>query len=411
MASGYGSTKRSIGMISNMNNSSYDVVVCGAGIVGMATALQLAKNQFKVAILAPKIPPKHSLGEQYHPRIYAISLASQQFLESLGVWSMMPEERRNPVRQMEVHGDLDGMIVLDAKQSQMLELAYIVESGEIENALFSALKVYGVPWIEDKFQSYEQWHGKIECESGQVLKTKLLVGADGARSAVRQNCSIRHEAKAYGDSGLVAQLTVEKPHLDTAIQWFGDFGVLAFLPLPDTADGHQVSMVWSAPQQIANKYQAMPADELAERLPVALQAIALGRLGQLSLRSPMYGFPLTLESSGMIGPGVALVGDAAHRVHPLAGQGLNLGLGDVESLCKVLIERESVRELSDMRLLHRYKNQRAEAIFNMRLATDGLYQLFSIDFPPIAMLRNQGLNLVDKLPLLKKYFVRSAAGN
>ena len=397
--------------MSKMKNISYDVVVCGAGIVGMAAALQLAKYQFNVAILAPKIHPKHSLGEQYHPRIYAISLASQQFLEHLGIWSMMPNERRNPVRQMEVHGDLDGMIVLDAKQSQMLELAYIVESGEIENALFNALKVYGVPWIEDTFKSYDQWHGSIECGSGQIIKTQLLIGADGANSTVRQACGIRHERKAYGDSGLVAQLTVDKPHLDAAIQWFGDFGVLAFLPLPDTADGHQVSMVWSAPQYIADKYQAMDSDELAKRLPNALQAIAQGRLGNVTLRSPMYGFPLTLESSGMIGPGVALVGDAAHRVHPLAGQGLNLGLGDVETLCKVLTDRESVRALNDIRLLQRYKHQRAEAIFNMRVATDGLYRLFSINLPSVAMLRNAGLKLVDKMPLLKHYFVRSAARN
>lgn len=397
--------------MSNNKQMTYDVVVCGAGIVGMAAALQLAKNQVRVAILAPKIQPKHSLGEQYHPRIYAISLASKQFLESLGVWQMMPAERRNPVRQMEVHGDLDGVIVLDAQQSQMLELAYIVESGEIEMALFNALKVYGVPWIEDKFKSYEQWQGQIQCESGQQLQTKLLIGADGARSTVRELCGIRHEFKAYGDNGLVAQLTVEKPHLDTAIQWFSDSGILAFLPLPDTTDGHQVSMVWSAPQHIAKKYQAMSAEELGERLPPALQAIAQRRLGEVKLRSQMFGFPLTFESSGMVGPGVALVGDAAHRVHPLAGQGLNLGLGDVETLCKILIEREPMRDLNDMRLLQRYKHQRAEAIFNMRFATDGLYRLFAINSPVVAMLRNSGLKLVDKVLPLKKYFVRSAAGN
>jgi ubiquinone biosynthesis UbiH/UbiF/VisC/COQ6 family hydroxylase len=397
--------------MSNIKNLSYDVVVCGAGIAGMAAALQLAKNQIKVAILAPQIQPRHNLGEQYHPRIYAISLASQNFLESLGVWQMMPAERRNPVRQMEVHGDLDGVIVLDAQESQMLELAYIVESGEIENALYNALKVYGVPWIDDTFKSFEQWQGQIECGSGQIIKAKLLIGADGARSTVRQACSIRHEFKAYGDTGLVAQLNVEKPHLDTAVQWFGDFGVLAFLPLPDTQDGHQVSMVWSAPQHLAAKYQAMSPEELAERLPPALQAIAQRRLGELSLRSPMFGFPLTFESSGMIGPSVALVGDAAHRVHPLAGQGLNLGLGDVETLCKILIERESVRDINDLRLLQRYRNQRAEAIFNMRFATDGLYRLFAIRSPMVAMARNAGLKVVDKMPFLKKYFVRSAAGN
>ena len=397
--------------MSNIKNLSYDVVVCGAGIAGMAAALQLAKNQIKVAILAPQIQPRHNLGEQYHPRIYAISLASQNFLESLGVWQMMPAERRNPVRQMEVHGDLDGVIVLDAQESQMLELAYIVESGEIENALYNALKVYGVPWIDDTFKSFEQWQGQIECGSGQIIKAKLLIGADGARSTVRQACSIRHEFKAYGDTGLVAQLNVEKPHLDTAVQWFGDFGVLAFLPLPDTQDGHQVSMVWSAPQHLAAKYQAMSPEELAERLPPALQAIAQRRLGELSLRSPMFGFPLTFESSGMIGPSVALVGDAAHRVHPLAGQGLNLGLGDVETLCKILIERESVRDINDLRLLQRFRNQRAEAIFNMRFATDGLYRLFAIRSPMVAMARNAGLKVVDKMPFLKKYFVRSAAGN
>ena len=199
--------------------------------------------------------------------------------------------------------------------------------------------------------------------------------------------------------------------MDTAIQWFGDFGVLAFLPLPDTSDGHQVSMVWSAPQHIAAKYQAMSPEELAQRLPAALNSIAQRRLGEVKLRSRMFGFPLTLESSGMVGPGVALVGDAAHRVHPLAGQGLNLGLGDVETLCDVLIERESVRDLNDWRLLQRYKHRRAEAIFNMRFATDGLYRLFAINSPMVAMARNTGLKLVDKMSFLKRYLVRSAAGN
>lgn len=392
-------------------NNQYEVVVCGAGIAGMATALQLAKKQFKVAILSPKVQPQHNLGEQYHPRIYAISKASQQFLETLGVWGMMPAERRNPVSQMEVHGDLDGKIVLDASQSQQINLAYIVESGEIEQALFNALSVYGVTWIDDKFKHYDQWEGLVDCESGQQLKTQLLVGADGARSAVRKNCGIRHDFKAYGDSGMVAQLTVEKPHHNAAIQWFGDLGILAFLPLPDTSDGHQVSMVWSAPQAIVDEYMALEPEELAKGLSSALRAMTQGRLGDVQLRSRMFAFPLTLERSAMVGPGVALVGDAAHRVHPLAGQGLNLGLGDVETLCRILSEREDVRKLNDPRLLQRYKNQRAEAIFNMRVATDGLYRLFSINLPPIAMLRNAGLNLVDKLSLVKKYLVNSAAGN
>lgn len=389
------------------------VIVCGAGIVGMAMTLALSKKGIKTRLLAPKYIAQAGLGEAYHPRIYAISLASQRLLNELGVWSLLPAARLTAVNQMQIQGDQAGQLTLSAEAGELNELAWIVESGEIESALQKALTIYGVEWLDDKVADLSLQSAQkvlIHTEKGQSYATDLVIAADGANSVIRQKAGIWHQSKSYESKGLVAQFTVEKSHQNTAYQWFTDEGVLAFLPLPDTQDGHQISMVWSASDVTAKELEALSKEELAEVLRKRVGHLSQDMLGQITLRSPMYAFPLTLEKSGMIAPGVALVGDAAHRVHPLAGQGLNLGLGDVQTLCDVLSEKPTYRELGDVRVLQRYQRERSVPIAHMRWVTDGLHSLFSSQFEPVKAVRNIGMDMVSRLPFLKEFLIKKASG-
>ncbi len=389
------------------------VIVCGAGIVGMAMSLALSQKGIKTRLLAPKYVAQASLGEVYHPRIYAISLASQRLLNELGVWSLLPENRLTAVEQMQIQGDQAGQLNLSAELGELHELAWIVESGEIEAALQKALMIYRVEWLDDKVIDLSlnpSAHPVVHTEKGHSYTADLVIAADGSNSVIRQKAGIWYQAKSYESKGLVAQFTTEKSHHHTAYQWFTEEGVLAFLPLPDTQDGHQISMVWSASNDVAKELESLNPEELALVLQKRIGHLSQDMLGELTLRSPMYGFPLTLEKSGMVAQGVALVGDAAHRVHPLAGQGLNLGLGDVQTLCRILSEKPHYRELGDSRLLQTYQRERSVPIAHMRWVTDGLHGLFSSQLEPIKAVRNIGMDIVAKLPFVKEFLIKKASG-
>lgn len=388
--------------------SKQEILVCGSGIAGLAMALGLARKGFDATLLGPP-PPRPALGaDDYHPRVYAISLASRRLLESLGVWQLMEARRVTPVEAMEVHGDTGGTVTLHAWQASQEHLAWIIESGEMERVLQQAIQVYGVRWWQEKLTALE---GRVACtDQGRRLPFELLVGADGARSQVRRFAGISHESKPYGDTGVVAHLHAELPHQNVAVQWFTGDSILALLPMPDTANGHQVSMVWSLREQAAAELMAMEPEARAAFLEARLAAATGGRLGQLRLRSTPFAFPLFLERSGMVAPGVALVSDAAHRVHPLAGQGLNLGLGDVQELLRVLVDKKNFRSPGDERVLNRYRRARAQPLLAMSAATDGLHRLFAAQAAPVVALRNLGMQAADRLPMVKRFLIGGAAG-
>lgn len=390
-----------------MSNNS--ILVCGTGIAGLACAAALARAGERVTLLGPRPRLPLPQPDAYFPRVYAISGASRALLERLGVWQALPPERITPVQTMDIHGDASGRLVLDAWQAASDTLAWILESSEIERALQQAVGMLGVEWITDNFTDFDG--AKVRTDSGRTFEAGLVVGADGAKSRVRAAAGIAHRARAYGHTGLVAHLNIEWPHQGIAHQWFTGDSVLALLPMPDTADGPQVSMVWSLPSSQAERWLALDADERKQALPRALRGITGSTFGALQLRSAVHGFPLSIEATDLIGGRVALVGDAAHRVHPLAGQGLNLGLGDVDALVQCVQGREAFRPVGDARVLERYRRLRREPVLTMGAVTDGLQRLFGWQAPPAVMARNLGMLAIDRLPGVKRLLVQAARGS
>lgn len=388
--------------------SKNQIVVCGTGIVGLAAALGLARDGQKVVLLGPRKQPEPAQPDVYFPRVYALSAESRRFLEQLGVWGMLDADRVTPVESMQVYGDAGGHVALQAWQAVQQQMAWILESSELERVLQQAVRVFGVAWHDDRFAALQ--NGTVLTESGRSLPAALVIGADGAKSPVRAAAGISFTSRPYHQTGLVTHLTAERPHSNAAMQWFTSDGVLALLPMPDTSEGHQVSMVWSMPDEHAKALQAMPADERDARLQTLLLSASGGALGRLTVRSGVHGFPLFLERSQMVAPGVALAGDAAHRVHPLAGQGLNLGLGDVSALLGILRERPQGCGPGQLNLLRRYKRARAEPVLAMSLVTDGLHRLFASNLAPVVAARNMGMTLVDRLPFVKRALIAGASG-
>ena len=386
------------------------IVICGAGIVGMASALALARGGCKDVVLLgpPALAPSPSQERNtFHPRVYAISLASQQFLTSIGVWSMLDMNRIQRVEAMEIRGDKFGALYLRAWQAAQTELTWIVEAAEIERVLAQALKVYGVRWVGDTLTQYQNATGTTA--SGQTWEADLWVAADGASSKLRTLAGLPYQDDPYDAIGVVGHLNCERPHQSVALQWFAPEGVLGLLPLPDTDVGHQVSMVWSLKTAHAERLLAMAPDQQAVELASSLKQTTRARLGELQLRGQLRGFGLGVAKSAMIGSKMALVGDAAHRVHPLAGQGLNLGLGDAQALSEAVSKREVFLSAGDPLVLRRYRRERAQALLEMRLVTDGLKRLFDTTLPPLPWLRNAGLSLVDRFPLVKRLLIESAS--
>lgn len=382
-----------------MSEQRYQAVIVGAGLVGAATALALGRQGFTVALVERQPPAVPS--EAWDTRIYAVSPAHQRFLERLGAWQRMDAGRVQPVFRMDVAGDAGGALRLDAYEAGVSHLAAIVESGRLQHALWRAIEDDGnvVLHCPAAIDSIAREAGliRLALADGTVLETELLVGADGAASRVREWAGLASTLTPYGQSGVVANFKCELPHRGTAFQWFSDGDILAWLPLTRNC----MSMVWSTRTAHADELVALDAPSLAD----AVRAAGHSRLGALRLLTPAAAFPLRLiRVDAPVAPGVALVGDAAHGVHPLAGQGVNLGFGDVEALADVLARHR--RTPGDLRVLQAYARQRAEPVQRMQALTHGLHHLFAAEHG--GWQRNAGMSIVDRLPPLKAALVREA---
>jgi len=409
-----------------MQPAHHDIVICGTGLAGLATALGLARGLAHTGLRPCLLGRKRNIPRlepnQHHPRVYAISPPSQQFLKRLGVWDLLDAARITPVESMQVVGDAGGCVALHGWQRMQAELAWIVESDALEIALRQALKMFEVEWVEEPFAQLARGRDttSVITPSGRALSAQLVIGADGAHSAMRQAAGIQSREYAYGQSGLVANLVSSTPHLNTARQWFDHGEILALLPMPDvtanlTTTQPQVSMVWSMDETRARNLIALPHQEQAQRLQTLLAGMTGNAPDALRVHSEILSFPLTRLDSDVIAAhgqtGVALVGDAAHRVHPLAGQGLNLALGDVEQLVRVLREKPPLVPCGDASVLRRYRRLRVQPVWAMRTATDGLQRLFASRLPAVVWGRNLGMQCVEHLPWLKQRLIAAASRN
>lgn len=379
----------------------FDVAVVGGGLVGAALARAL--RGASVALIAQDRPA--APGPGFDARIYAISPGNARFLADLQAWQRIPAARLTPVHAMRVHGD-DGRSVIefDAYGAGVSELAWIVEDGALQNALWHDLALQDqlqviAPAACERIEFGET--ARLTLGDGRAIEARLAVGADGARSLVRAKAGIAAQERPYGQVAVVANFACQRRHQNVALQWFQGGPVLALLPLP----GNHVSMVWSTGEAHAARLLALAPEALADEVAQA----AGHALGELDLVTPARGFPLRrLVAERMVAPRAALVGDAAHVVHPLAGQGANLGFQDARELAQVLAAREPFRDPGDLRLLRRYERARAEAVLAMRGTVHGLYWLFDAHSAPLAWLRNAGLDLTDRLAALKNVLVRQA---
>jgi 2-octaprenylphenol hydroxylase len=388
----------------------HDVVVVGAGMVGAALALALARDGFDVAVVEPRPPAPWRGEDDVDLRVVALAPSALELLQRVDVWTSIVESRACAYRTMRVWDALaPGALAFDAADERNESaLGWIVENKLIQHALWQALErdariTLRCPSRVAATQS-DTRRRVLTLDDGSTLAAPLVIAADGADSTLREMAGIAVTDRHYGQRAVVAHVTTERPHASTAWQRFVPHATIAFLPL---GDGRS-SIVWSVPDAEAARLLALDDGAFCRELGAAFDF----RLGEIVASTPRAAFPLRLRlAQRYIAPRLALVGDAAHVVHPLAGQGVNLGFRDVDELCRVLHEaRAAQRDFASAAVLRRYERSRRSDNTLSAHAFDAIQRVFGSTSIPLAAARGAGLALVNRLPPLKRLFARHAAG-
>ena len=398
-----------------------DVVVVGGGIAGKACALGLAQLGLQTIQIAPDLDQAVPApqGSEWGQRIYAFSPGTQKLLAHLQVWDAIDHSRMQAVRDMRIFGDRGekhDQLHLSAFEAGTPQLAWIGESNVIEHTLDQASRFQSkLERITDVVESIEvdSAGAILRLNNGSALQAQLVIAADGANSSIRTKLGISAKEESYSQSAVVANWICTNAHLDTAYQWFLPGGdIVAMLSLPNK----QVSMVWSTSPENAAELLKLDQAVWSEKFALIANGAIAKQLGVLTLNSTPAAFPLRrIRASRFIGPEenpkVALIGDAAHVMHPLAGQGLNLGLRDVATLLNILSKRESFRLPNDKVLLRRYERQRQGDTSALLWVTDKLKKLFSASSGTEKQLRNWGLGIVNRSHFIKRRLIERALGD
>ena len=389
-----------------------DIVIVGGGLNGPALALALAKSGFRVVVVDARVATARA-DVGFDGRAYALAVASKRLLEVIGVWPRL-EGRVQPILQIKASDGVAGQgpapffLTFDHAEMEEGPMGFMAEDRLLYSAFLAAMAEVGIELISGETvvsQEVTAQGAEVILASGRVVRGSVLIGCDGRGSGVAARAGIGRTGWRYGQTALVTAIRHEKDHQGIAQQFFMPSGPLAILPL---AGGHLSSIVWSETEAQAAAIQALGDADYLE----ALRPRFGDFLGEIALAGERFTYPLSLTlANSFVAPRVALVGDAAHGVHPIAGQGLNLGLRDVGALAQVLIEAQRRGEdIGAADVLERYQRWRRFDSTALALGMDGVTRLFSNDNPVLRLGRDLGMGLVNAVPGLRRGFMRQAAG-
>ncbi|MCU1740326.1 MULTISPECIES: 2-octaprenyl-3-methyl-6-methoxy-1,4-benzoquinol hydroxylase [Pseudomonas] len=391
-----------------------DVLIVGAGMVGSALALALKDSGLEILLLdgSPLSVKPFDPQAAFEPRVSALSAASQRILERLGVWGGISARRASPYRDMQVwDGSGTGQIHFSAASVHAEVLGHIVENRVVQDALLERLHdcdmgLLANARLEQMRRSGDDW--LLTLADGRKLRAPLVIAADGANSAVRRLAGCATREWDYLHHAIVTSVRSSQPHQMTAWQRFTDDGPLAFLPLERDGQQDWCSIVWSTTPEQAQRLMLLEEDEFCRELERAFE----GRLGTVLSADSRLCVPLRQRhAKRYVAEGLALIGDAAHTIHPLAGQGVNLGFLDAAVLAEELLHaRERGERLADVRVLSRFERRRMPHNLGLMAAMEGFERLFQADSLALRWLRNTGLKSVEQMPEAKALFVRQALG-
>ena len=385
-----------------------DVVVVGAGLVGLTAVVALAQQGRRVVLVDAKPKPVYQM-QDWDARIYALTPATESFLKTIGVWDAVDLSRINPVHAMtlwHVDGDSSQQNPLNllAEDANITQLACIAESSNLLQALWQQIDALAVPvvmGVPSHDLQYTDDKIVLVLDNHASIVARLLVAADSAHSFVRQHLAISTKVKDFNQLALVANYQIEKPHGNIAYQWFSSHETLALLPLPN----QHVSMVWALARADAERLLMLKGAELALTLEKQIDYL----LGSLKPVSQTFSFELRqVTARALIANRVVLIGDAAHQVHPMAGQGANLGFRDVIGLVDLIAHTHALQDIGDQAFLRGYERARKTDIAGMNALTSGLDSLFATDSPLLKRMTAVGMRQLSNLPRLKAFLIKQA---
>ncbi len=381
-----------------------DIIVVGAGLVGLAAAIAFAQ-QGKNVVLVDAKKPEIKLKKAWDERVYALTPATEVWLKELNVWAEVDKNRVNDINAMHIF-DAEAALTLADSDANLPKLGVIIENQNLLHALWQQIKTLGVTVVTDaqctslnNTPHDVQLDVKLASQGNMTITAKLIVAADGVNSWLRQVANIGVSHKSFNQCAIVANFSAEKPHKNIARQWFAPHDTLALLPLPN----RHVSMVWSVSTERASELLVLSADELARQVNGQSQGV----LGDLKQVGKTLSFELNQQTATeLIAERMALVGDAAHQIHPMAGQGVNLGFRDVMKLAELTTK---CMDVGDFNLLRQYERTRAVDIATMNTLTTGLDYLFASENSLVKTVTQWGLRQLNRQASIKKLLIQQAA--